>query len=287
MEFASPLRYPGGKGKLTNFVKLLIEENNLFDDHYAEPYAGGASIALNLLYQEYISQIHINDINPSIYSFWFSVLNHTEELCRLINDIPINIANWKKQKVIQEKKNEVSKLKLGFSTFYLNRTNRSGILNGGVIGGLKQNGNYKIDARFNKKDLIKRIEKVAYFRDRICLYNLDADIFIKKTLPKLPLNMLVYFDPPYFIKGKELYENHYDKNDHVIISKSIAELVKQYWIVSYDCVFDIKKLYKEYRSIEYSLNYSAGYNAKGEEIIFFDNRLSIPDVNNLSKIKVA
>jgi DNA adenine methylase len=287
MEFTSPLRYPGGKGKLTNFVKLLIEENNLYDGHYAEPYAGGAGIALNLLFQEYISQIHINDINPSIYSFWFSVLNHTEDLCRLINDTTVNISNWKKQKNIQKKKSEVSNIELGFSTFFLNRSNRSGILTGGAIGGIKQKGNYKIDARFNKKELIKRIEKIAFFSDRIKLYDLDADIFIRKILPKLPSKMLVYFDPPYFIKGKELYENHYATHDHVTISKSITKIEKQYWIVSYDSVNDIKILYNQYRSIEYFLNYCAGKNIKGKEIIFFDNRLIIPDVYNLANIKVA
>ncbi|HAY93871.1 DNA adenine methylase, partial [Shewanella sp.] len=81
MAFYTPLRYPGGKGKLAYYLKALIQENNLLDCHYIEPFAGGAGVAFELLMQEYVRKVTINDIDPAIHAFWFSVLNHTDEFC--------------------------------------------------------------------------------------------------------------------------------------------------------------------------------------------------------------
>ena len=89
--------------------------------------------------------------------------------------------------------------------FYMNRTNRSGIIKGGVIGGLEQNGNWKLDARFNKDNLIKRISKIVERKDGIHIYNKDVSSLVKNYLPKYEDNAFVYFDPPYFGKGKQLY----------------------------------------------------------------------------------
>ena len=167
MEFLSPLRYPGGKAKVADFVQCLIKENALLDGTYVEPYVGGGSVALSLLFNEYVSDIYINDKDISIYAFWYSVLNNTDALCQLIKDTPINVETWFKQKEFQQNKENrnVDLLNLGFSTFFLNRTNRSGILKAGIIGGYDQTGNYKIDARFNKEDLIKRIQRIADYAE--------------------------------------------------------------------------------------------------------------------------
>ena len=69
---------------------------------------------------------------------------------------------WEKQKRIYE--NTRSEFLLGFATFFLNRTNYSGVITGGPIGGFEQKGQWKIDARFNKKSLIDRIERISYFK---------------------------------------------------------------------------------------------------------------------------
>src|SRR5690606_20758450 len=215
--FLSPLRYPGGKRKLANFVKLVYRQNNLFGGIYAEPYAGGAAVALSLLFGEYAGRILINDIDRSIFAFWKSVLDETEDLCRLISNAKLSVAEWERQRSVQDS-DLASILELGFSTFYLNRTNRSGIIRGGIIGGKEQDGDWKIDARFNKSDLIRRIEKIARYRSRIKVSNLDAAIFLNKLQPELDSSSLVYLDPPYYVKGGDLYENHYDHEDHEIIA---------------------------------------------------------------------
>lgn len=287
MRFNTPLRYPGGKGKLTPFVKLVFEHNNLVGGDYVEPYAGGAGVALNLLIDGYASCIHLNDLNSSVFSFWYSVVNHSEELCSKISDVKVTIDEWYKQKSILMDPSNHSILDVGFSTFFLNRTNRSGILLGGVIGGKKQEGNWKLDARFTKSALIERIEKIALFRNQIKLYNLDAASLIKSILPTLPQKTLVYLDPPYYVKGKGLYQNHYQHNDHIVIAGLVQKEIKQHWIVSYDHTSEIDEMYKRRAKITYGINYSAQNRYKGAEVMFFSENLILPDVHNPANINAA
>lgn len=286
MRFYSPLRYPGGKNKLSKYIMYLIEVNDYYDGIYVEPFAGGAAVALSLLFNEYVSKTYINDLDISIYSFWYSVLNHTEELCKLIYDAPLTIEEWRRQKEVQNNAEKVSILELGFSTFFLNRTNVSGIIKGGVIGGLKQDGKWKMDARFKKQDLISRIEKIAMYKDRIKLYNLCAKDLISKHLIKMKQKCFVYFDPPYYCKGPELYKNHFNHKDHLEISKLVRKIKNHYWILTYDNVPEILNIYNGIKYIEYSLNYSAGNKTKGKEIMFFSDNLLIPKIENPLNVKL-
>lgn len=273
-KFVSPLRYPGGKLKVVNYIKKLFEVNDLMDGTYIEPYAGGASVALTLLFSEYASRIKINDIDRSIYAFWHSVLEETEALCRLITGTPVNMETWAQQREVQARKEDAELLELGFSTFYLNRTNRSGILSGGVIGGKEQTGKWKIDARYNKKDLIERIESVAEYGDRIELTSMDA-VELIKHIRRPSEKTFCYLDPPYYVKGRDLYLNYYNDDDHRAIAKAIKKY-KGKWIISYDAVPFISDLYKKYRQKEYYLSYSAGNPAKGKEIVVYSDGLVIP-----------
>lgn len=275
-KFVSPLRYPGGKLKVAEYVKHLMEQNDLCGGIYIEPYAGGGSVALSVLFGGQAKRIKINDIDRSIYAFWHSVLNDTDALCRLINDTPVDMDTWNAQREVQKRKNEEDLLSLGFSTFFLNRTNRSGILNGGVIGGKEQTGNYLIDARYNKKDLIERIEHIAGYADLIDLTSMDAVGLIKRYKRTPAAKTLVYLDPPYYIKGRDLYLNYYNNEDH----RAIADAIKKYkgkWIISYDSVPFISELYQEFRQKEYYLSYSAGTPSKGKEIMVYSDGLVIPD----------
>lgn len=283
--FTSPLRYPGGKGAIGNFIKLVLCQNSLLDGHYVEVYAGGAGIAWPLLFEEYVQHVYINDLSKPLFAFWQSVLEDTDVICKLICDTLVTIQEWHRQKNIQLKPENYSPTEFGFSTFFLNRTNRSGILQGGVIGGKAQNSKWKLDARFNKKDLIKRIQRIARYSNRISLYNLDAACFIEEVLPSLPPKALVYLDPPYYVKGQELYENHYSPDDHMKLASFVTHKIKQPWIVSYDAVPKIIELYNRYRSIHYALSYSAQDRYAGSEIMFFSQNLVIPLVNHPARVR--
>jgi|SRR5579871_960592 len=272
----TPLRYPGGKGKLAAYIKRVMKDNRLLDGEYVEPYAGGAAIAMELLFHEYASRVHINDYSRPVFSFWHSVLNDTERLCRLVRDTPLSVRSWDRQKKIFANQDDYDDLAVGFATFFLNRTNRSGILNGGIIGGRDQTGEWKIDARFNRDELIFRICQIAKMSSRIKLSQLDALRFLKQNVAKWPAKTLIYLDPPYFEKGRDLYYDFYEPEDHKSVRDYVtSKLVGRHWIVSYDNVAPIRSLYNECPQIVYRIGYSARSAGVGAEIMFFSETLKV------------
>lgn len=282
----TPLRYPGGKQKLAPFVAELMVENNLQGGHYAEPYAGGAGVAIDLLLNGVASHIHLNDSCSAVHSFWKAALNETEDFCRRISRASLNVREWRKQQEILKNRNEHGVLDVGFSMFYLNRVNRSGILSGGLIGGLAQEGEWLMDARFPRAELIRRIENIARYKRYIHLRNWDAERFITAYLPRLPKESLVYCDPPYFEKADRLYLNHYKPEDHRRIAKVIQK-IKLPWIVSYDAAPDILKYYSRRRAFIYGLQYNALRAYVGTEVFFFSDKVKIGHGSTVKSIDVA
>lgn len=271
----SPLRYPGGKTKLAPHIKTIIEHNDLKGCEYLEPYAGGAGVALSLLIDGYVSNIHINDADYAIYAFWRSLIEYKDTFLKKIEDIDVTIDNWFFQKNILVNFQEYSLLDLGVATFFLNRTNRSGILKGGVIGGKEQKGEYKLDARFNKQRLLNQLERICKLSDKIKVSNNDAAILLAKSELNLSKNSIIYLDPPYYVKGQGLYRNFYNHEDHVEIMK-ILNNVNFHWIVSYDDNHKIKEIYSNFRQSEYILNYSAQCKTKGKEVVIYSDSLNLP-----------
>lgn len=273
----TPLRYPGGKAKLAPFIKSVIEANRLYDGDYVEPYAGGAGIAMELLLHEYVDHIHVNDISRHIVAFWRSVLDRADQLIKLIQTTPLSVSSWDRQKYIVANEREFDDLELGFATLFLNRTNRSGILNGGIIGGRNQSGPWKIDARFNRAGLAARVQAISRLRRRITVTRQDAKDFLEKSVPDLPRNTLIYLDPPYYRKGKQLYYDYYTHQDHVEIADTVKRRLKnRRWVVSYDDTPQIRALYRPFRHVPYRIGYSARDVRQGSEIMFFSTGLSIP-----------
>jgi DNA adenine methylase len=248
--------------------------------NYAEPYAGGSGLALKLLFNEYVNEIFINDYDYSIFSFWHSILESNQRFCDWIEDVEIDIENWKYFKTVQKCPDEYSQFELGQAVFFLNRTNISGVIKGGPIGGHDQKGKYKINARFNKSDLIKRIERIAKFKHRIKLSNLDGIRFIK-NLDKNSQNTFIYLDPPYVHKGADLYMNFFKKKDHDNLARQV-ENINHKWLVSYDNNDFILKLYENQQRLRYSLSQSAS-NRVGSEILVFSEQLKFD--NSIEKLK--
>lgn len=276
----SPLRYPGGKSRLANFIQLTLKLNEIEGGTYVEPFAGGAGVAMRLLLEGKVSRIMINDLDPTLYAFWFSVLNHTDQLCETIQTTTVNMDTWHQQREIFKLRDVRDQLELGFATFFLNRTNRSGILKGGVIGGINQTGNWKIDARYRKDKLINIIQSIAKHKDRITVANLDARDFIRRYHDQLDESTLLYLDPPYYHKGQKLYHNSLEPDDHALIAYTVLHELKTHWIVSYDNTPEISQLYPDNRQATYPLNYTAANRYHGSEVIIYSNDLLIPSVDN-------
>ncbi|AQM20510.1 MULTISPECIES: DNA adenine methylase [Vibrio] len=281
MRFLTPLRYPGGKGKLADYVKETYRSNGIVGGHYVEPYTGGGAVALDMLISETTEHIHLNDIDPAIFSFWFAVLYQTNDLIEKIETTEVTIEEWHRQKEILNTvvvaQGEAS-LELGFATFFLNRTNRSGILKAGVIGGKAQSGNWTLDVRFNKTDLINRIRRISLFSDRISLYNLDAVKLINELDGHIPRQSLLYLDPPYYVKGQGLYRNFYTHDDHITIRNALIESDFEHWMVSYDNAEEIREIYDGYPQTIYSLQYTAQTKVVGSEVMIYSREIVAPTI---------
>ncbi|HHQ1233503.1 TPA: DNA adenine methylase, partial [Listeria innocua] len=242
-------------------------------------------VALKLLFNNDVKKIMINDYDRSIYAMWYSIINYTDLFIEKIENVVFTMDEWEKQRLIQKNKEIADLLELGFSTFYLNRTNRSGIINAGPIGGKNQNGNYKMNCRFNSVVLKEKIRFISTYKNRIKLYNLDALDFIKKNIVRTK-NSLTFFDPPYLVKGKDLYTNFYEFPDHVELSNTISKYMRnQKWILTYDVHDDIRRIYSDFEYFTYQLNYSAGSSKKGIEYIFLSDNLSSSEIEDYLVIR--
>lgn len=277
---STPLRYPGGKSRLAPFFSHVLRENRISDCTYVEPFAGGAGAAINLLRKEYVRVVYLNDIDPGIYAFWYSVLNHTEALCRLVAQVPLTMETWQQQREIIGNPDAASRLALGFAVLYMNRTNRSGIVKGGVIGGQDQTGEWKMDARFNRGGLIEKISRIASYRSRIRLFALDARVFLETVVGTCKEQTFIYLDPPYYQKGQSLYENHYKHHDHAELARTLDMLGGRPWVVSYDNVPPIREVYSSHPYLTYGINYSAAQRYEGKEIMFLGPSIRRPIFND-------
>lgn len=277
MRYLSPLRYPGGKARLAPYITELINAQNPRPQHYAEPYAGGAGAALQLLHKGVVEQIHLNDLNPGIAAFWRAVLNQPEEFCRLITTCPLTITEWHHQREIYNNGHEHNGLELGFATFYLNRTNRSGILDARPIGGLEQTGKWKIDARFNRQGLIQRVKTIAKLADKITITELDGIKFLT-SIQHLAENVFIYADPPYLVQGERLYLTSFNANDHVSLATQL-ETSPSPWMLTYDHdphITDI--LYSTARAATFQIAHTAHKQHIGKESIIYSHGLTIPSM---------
>ncbi|WP_174301218.1 DNA adenine methylase [Caulobacter sp. S45] len=276
----SPLRYPGGKGKLAAYLKAVIRSNRLFDRTYVEPFAGGGGVGLALLLNGYVNHIVLNDLSRPIYAFWHAILYETNRFEERISTVALTINEWEQQRnTFRAASSDL--FDLGFATFYLNRTNHSGVLNGGMIGGYSQKSTYGLDARFNRQELVARVRRIGKNSRRITIRNDDAASLLQ-DLPSITgePNPLLYIDPPYYTKGRDLYYDFYSQEDHTSLRDVIDTLDNNVaWVVSYDNASEIARLYSHRRSLVYDLSYSVRNGRVGRELMFFSDHLMIPDLS--------
>lgn len=232
-----------------------------------------------------MKSVIINDYDIAIYSIWYAILNDTE---RFINDIinaKINIQEWEIQKNIYNKSLEekIYSYDLAFATYFLNRTNRSGIITGGPIGGKNQNGKYKFDCRSNKSDLIRKIVRISDYKNKIQLYNMEANDFIDKIILRHnPNEIFTFFDPPYYEQGKNLYTNFFKYEDHLNLQEKINNLSDYYWILTYDNKDEILSIYEDYSKYLYSINYSASNVRKAKEILIPSIKVKLDSLDSIN-----
>jgi len=275
----SPLRYPGGKARFAPYIAAIMRSNSLDEGQYLEPFAGGAGVALELLFDGHASHIHINDLDPAVHAFWLAATSDPEGLLKLLHDTPITMDQWHYWRTVMLNQDPgLTIAELGFATLFVNRTNRSGILKGGVIGGKNQSGSYKLDARFSKEMISARLDRIALNAGRISVYCEDAYQLLSRASEFLPTRSLIYLDPPYYVKGRGLYRNFYKHADHLQIAQLLqsAEFDRS-WVVSYDSAPEICEMYSKNEGLSYGLHYTAQARYVGDEVMFFKEGITVPD----------
>lgn len=280
----TPLRYPGGKARFAPLIAEIITTNNLAGGHYLEPYAGGAGVALSLLIDNVVEHIHINDADPAIAGFWRVATQQTAELVTMVATEPITMDAWHHWRGVMLGQETGTEMERGFATLFMNRTNRSGILKGGVIGGKAQAGSYKIDARFMREELCARLERIGKHAEGIHVYEEDAHALLQRCHQFLPAKSLIYLDPPYYVKGAGLYRNFYKHDDHVKIAQLLGlQRFNRPWVVSYDNAEEIREMYAYTTPYAYGLHYTAQRRYTGSEVMFFSKHLLAP-LDTMEKI---
>jgi len=255
---------------LAGFFNTVIARRGL--DTYVEPYAGGAGAAIELLLTDSVGKIIINDLDPAIYCFWYAVTHESSKFLDRLADTPLTLDEWRAQQEIYRAKDKTDSLALGFSTFYLNRTNRSGVMNAGVIGGQRQQGRYLIDARYDKDSLAKRISAISDQCHRIKVTNDDGVITIRQAMRRKAA--LVYADPPYYAKGSFLYLNSFNDAEHEKLAFVLNLNSNRNWILTYDDHSKIRALYAGRKHFTYKLHYSAHQRTQVAELMVISDSLS-------------
>jgi len=274
---SSPLRYPGGKQCLAPFVGALIEGNGLHGCSYAEPYAGGAGLALRLLLDGVVEGVLLNDKCSLVSTFWQVLFGQTEDLLRRVADTPVSMEVWRQTREVTQHYREFEPVDVAFALFFQNRTNFSGVIDGGVIGGKAQGGKYKLDARYPKGRLLALMGKVAALRDQVKVFNMDALNFMRSHVLSLGNKCFTYCDPPYFVKGQGLYLNAYQPQDHQQVASFLLGCPPEVrWMVSYDNVPEIVGMYKAARLFSFDLPYSAHVKRQGKELLALGPGVVLP-----------
>lgn len=283
MKISSPLRYPGGKSSMAGLLAETRRLNGLGDRALAEPFAGGAGAALTLLFLEEAHKICINDADPSICDFWWTLVNRPQPFLTMLSKTRVSMAEWRHQRDIYRNNGRVSRLQRGFSAFFLNRCNRSGIImNGGPIGGIRQNGKWKLDARFTKSELLRRCKRVSEYRKRIEVSGEDGLRFIERLDPEATF---FFIDPPYFQKGATLYLNALDAEYHEALAARLRAMPRAAWVLTYDNCPEVRRLYQGWASIRpFTLRYAASERRSGQEILVSPKWMRLPSQQHSAAI---
>lgn len=272
-----PLRYPGGKASLLNYVEKFITSNNISVQAILEPYAGSAAISMGLLRKGMISKAYINDSDQMVYAFWKTVLNNNEELIEMIDSLEVNLDAWfcYRKYLVDKPLTKFNEKDVAMAFLFLNRTSYSGIVKAGPLGGKKQQSRYKIDCRFNKENIKKKIEQLQEFSSRLEISNMEGIEFMKETIKKTG-DVFIYADPPYYNVGKLLYNQYFDDKKHIQLADYLKQVEEQPWLLSYNANEFIMNLYSDQKMVPIYLDYHTGPYRRNIMEYLFSNRVIPP-----------
>ncbi len=267
----SPLRYPGGKRRLAPYVAATLAENDLRPNVFVEPYAGGASVALELLHFDLVDKVVLGDQDALITSFWQTVVSDVDWLCEQVEQISLDLALWERMKVGRFR----SRRSMALACLYLNRTSFNGSLHpsAGPIGGKAQVSEYAIGCRFPRERLIQRLRACAAMGDRIeVAAPQDAMRTLRETRDRAhrdERSVFFYLDPPFWSKSDKLYRRSFTELDHEHLADAL-HWVSDPFLLSYDPAPEVVELYKGHRAATTALIellYTGSARSAGRELV--------------------
>jgi DNA adenine methylase len=260
-------------------VARLIAQQPSKPTRYVEPFAGGAGVGLSLLYNEYVDEIVLNDLDEGVAAFWRAVFEYPDELTSLVRSCRPSVDEWHVQHNRYMTK-AGSDLELGFATFFLNRTNRSGILDGRPIGGFDQSGKWGIDARFNREELAARIQRIARYATRVTVCEEDGIALARRCLKDR--QTFIYADPPYLNKSDDLYLNALTWDDHFRLAGFLRQ--GDCWFLTYDDDPRVPGvLYEGHRCAVFDIAHTAAVQHIDREYAVFADDLSVTSLEGLGR----
>jgi len=241
----SPLRYPGGKRRLAGYIAATIRLNGLRPKLFVEPFAGGASVALQLLNDGLVESIALGEKDPLLAGFWKTVFTDHEWLIEKLRDTEPTLTNWDRFKNGQHRTDRQRAL----ACIFLNRTSFSGIIapSAGPLGGRTQQSAYPIGCRYTVELITRRITQAAQLAERVLFVN-HGDwrhtVWRVKARRYQPNEVLYYFDPPFYYKANDLYRFFFDAANHRKLHDALGAL-GQPWLLSYDAAKPIIEMYRQ------------------------------------------
>lgn len=273
LEYKSPLRYPGGKASLSGVIARIVKDQKLEGCRVFEPYAGSAAVSIALVGAGVCTSGSISERDPLLYSFWKCVFTNPAKLLRRINKTEISLQTWHELRPLLDldEPDESQADLLAFAALFFNRTNFSGVIHSGPIGGQTQSSDYAIDCRFNREELADRVDRLATLGEKIDVQFADALDVIKAQRNKR--GAFFYIDPPYFLQGKKLYRYNYRLSGHIALADALRK-AKFSWLLSYDNHDVIENLYEDFHNVYQEFRYSSRMPKKENELLITNMKLN-------------
>lgn len=260
---------------MTDFAQETLRLNGARGGTWVEPFAGGGGLALSLLGRGAVGRVVLNDTDDGVRSFWEAVLNEPDRVARDVATVPLTVAEWDRWRAVRERGG--TGYEAGFAAFYLNRTNRGGVIDGaGVIGGRAQRGAYGMACRFPRAALVQKVRAIAAVRDRVEVRGEDGVAVIVRAAEDDPRGTFLFVDPPYWHKGPNLYGPPFGPHDHARLASAL-KAVRGPWIATYDRCEPVSALYRDRRVYEMEGALPPGSVPRDAEVVVVSKGMAVPD----------
>ncbi|MBA7565914.1 Modification methylase DpnIIA [subsurface metagenome] len=190
------LRYPGGKGRLLQFLSNRIPAAAEITGRYIEPFIGGGAVFLHVQPQQAI----ISDLNGELVELYKGIRAYPHKVWEVFQSFPSGRRTY--YKVRDEKYRDKPLYYRAARTLYLNRTCFKGMWRH------SPEGNFSVGYGGEERRWVITHQYILELSKRFSTaLILQADF--EDVMSQCCNGDFVFLDPPYKPGGRELLEAHY------------------------------------------------------------------------------